>query len=240
MLEKEFRGRVWWEQNKETQGPGGSRNLLIRRAKHPLVVSLDDDSWPEDRDFFARAVDAMARYPKAAVLASSVRVKGHDRDTRVERGREAANFENCGCVIRKEAFLQIHGYVPLRHAYGMEEVDVALQLLDRGWVIRYEPSLRVYHDTEMSHHPSAAVNAAHITNTALLAFLRYPLRFWPLGAWQVINRVRYAVSVGRWRGILTGLLQIPAACWQYRRYRQTVGPETVRKARGLRRAGVVG
>jgi GT2 family glycosyltransferase len=234
MLEREFAGVVSWERNKETTGPGGGRNVLIRRARHPLVASFDDDSWPEDGDFFARAVALAERHPKAAVLACSTRVKGRERDAQTEVECELANFENCGCVMRKEAFLQIKGYVPLRYAYGMEEVDVALQLLDRGWSIRYAPELRVYHDTEMNHHPSAAVNAAHITNTGLLAFLRYPPRFWLLGVRQVANRVRYAMRMGRFAGILSGVLRIPAACWRYRGYRKVVRPETVGVARRLR------
>ena len=234
MLEREFSGVVSWEQSKETTGPGGGRNLLIRRARHPLVVSFDDDSWPEDGDFFARAAALAKRYAKAAVLACSTRVKGRERDAQTEEERELANFENCGCVMRKEAFEQIGGYVPLRYAYGMEEVDVALQLLDRGWSIRYAPELRVYHDTEMNHHPSAAVNAAHITNTGLLAFLRYPLGFWPLGVRQVANRVRYALKMRRFAGIVSGVLRTPAACWRYRSYRKAVRPETVAVARRLR------
>jgi GT2 family glycosyltransferase len=234
MLETEFAGVVSWEQSKETTGPGGGRNVLIGRARYPLVVSFDDDSWPEDRDFFARAATLAERYPKAAVLACSTRVKGRERDAQTEEERELANFENCGCVIRKEAFEQIGGYVPLRYAYGMEEVDVALQLLDRGWSIRYAPGLRVYHDTEMNHHPSAAVNAAHIRNTGLLAFLRYPPHFWPLGARQVANRVRYAIHMRRFAGIVSGVLRIPAACWRYRRYRKVVLSETVKRSRGLR------
>jgi len=234
MLEREFSGRVTWEQNKETTGPGGARNLLVRRAKYPLVVSFDDDSWPEHSDFFARAVDAMAQHPKAAVLACSTRVKGRERETPMEVERDLANFENCGCVMRKEAFMQISGYVPLRYAYGMEEVDVALQLLDRGWSIRYAPELRVYHDTEMNHHPSAAVNAAHITNTGLLAFLRYPPSFWPLGLRQVANRVRYAVKMRRFSGIMSGIARIPVACWRYRSYRKVVSSKAVEEARRLR------
>ena len=235
MLEKNFAGRVAWEQSEETTGPGGGRKLLIQRAKNPVVVSFDDDSWPEDGDFFARAVDRIARHPNAAVLACSVRVKGSARDSRAQVVRSRASFENCGCVMRREAFGQISGYVPLRYAYGMEELDVALQLLDRGWSIRYAPDLRVYHDTEMNHHPSAEGNAAQITNTALLAFLRYPASLWPLGVAQTFNRVRYALSVGRFRGIAKGLAAIPFAFWKYRGKREPVKKQTVELARRLRK-----
>ena len=118
----------------------------------------------------------------------------------------------------------------------MEEADVSLQLLDKGWEILNVPDLWVYHDTGMEHHSSAPVNAAQITNTALLAFLRYPIILWPLGMLQTINRVKYAISVGRFRGIATGLWDIPFACWKYRAARKPVKMETVKMARKLRSA----
>jgi len=234
MREREFAGLVSCEQNTKTLGPGGGRNLLIRRAKHPLVASFDDDSWPEEQDFFARVVDVAKHHPKAAVLACCVREKEAPEEKREKSARDLANFGSGGCVFRAEAFLQTAGFVPLRRAYGMEEVDLALQLLDRNWCIRYSPELRVYHDSDLQHHATASVNAAHITNTGLLAFLRYPPRFWLLGMRQVANRVRYAMRMRRFAGILSGVLRIPAACWRYRGYRKVVRPETVGVARRLR------
>ena len=82
--------------------------------------------------------------------------------------------------------------------------------------------LRVFHDSELQHHVSPAINAAHITNTVLLAYLRYPVRYWPLGALQVFPRVRYALKMGRRRGILKGLLAIPFTIGKYRGLRQPV------------------
>ena len=58
------------------------------------------------------------------------------------------------------------------------------------------PPCAFYRDTRLEHHASEAVNAAHIRNTALLAYLRYPIPYWALGALQVLNRVRYAAQRG--------------------------------------------
>jgi len=38
-------------QSKERVGPGGGRNRMLEAAAHPLVVSLDDHSYPVDEDF---------------------------------------------------------------------------------------------------------------------------------------------------------------------------------------------
>jgi GT2 family glycosyltransferase len=234
MLEQEFAGIVQWVCSSSTRGPGGGRNVLIEMANTPWAFSFDDDSWPETPDFFERLADVIANNPKAGVLAFPINVRGQKPAHWPSKVQKASCFENCGCAIRREAFLETRGFLPLRHAYGMEEADVSLQLLDKGWEILNVPDLWVYHDTGMEHHASPQVNAAQITNTALLAFLRYPVLYWPLGILQAINRVKYAISVGRYRGILMGLLDISGACRKHRKERQPVRRETIALTRSLR------
>jgi len=235
MLEREFAGRVTWFQSKTPQGPGGGRNLLLRRAKYSLVASFDDDSWPLEVDYFATVAKLMATNPRAAVFTGRVTLRGERPQAAVIAVWPVASFEGCACVYRREAFLATRGFMPLRHAYGMEEVDVALQLMDAGWDILRAPALKIYHDTELEHHVSPKINAAHITNTALLTYLRYPLLFWPLGVFQVLNRVRYAMAMKRWRGIIQGLISIPTTCWKYRIYRKQITAATLRISRQLAR-----
>jgi GT2 family glycosyltransferase len=234
MLEEKFSGKVRWICASSNRGPGGGRNVLMEMANTPWVVSFDDDSWPESPDFFKLLEQVITANPETGVLAFPINVRGQKPTHWPAEIQQASCFENCGCAIRREAFLQTDGFLPLRHAYGMEEADVSLQLLDRGWEILNVPDLWVYHDTGMEHHASPQVNAAQITNTALLAFLRYPINLWPLGILQTINRVKYAISVRRFRGIAKGLIDIPFACWKYRATRKPVKAETIQLARKLR------
>ena len=236
VLAGHFSGKVHLICASSRRGPGGGRNVLMEMANTHWVVTFDDDSWPESLDFLKRLENVIAANPKAGVLAFPINVRGQKPSYWSPELQQASCFENCGCAIRREAFLQTDGFLPLRHAYGMEEADVSLQLLDKGWQILNVPDLWVYHDTGMEHHASPQVNAAQITNTALLAFLRYPIRLWPLGILQTINRVKYAISVGRFQGILKGLLDIPFACWKYRAARKPVKAETIQLARKLRSA----
>lgn len=236
LLAGHLSGKVKWVCASSTRGPGGGRNILMEMAKTPWVVTFDDDSWPEGPDFFERLEKVIAAHPKAGAMAFPINVRGQKPAHWPAEIQPASCFENCGCAIRREAFLQTDGFLPLRHAYGMEEADVSLQLLDKGWQILNVPDLWVYHDTGMEHHASAPVNAAQITNTALLAFLRYPINLWPLGILQTINRVKYAISMRRFRGIAKGLWGIPFACWKYRAARKPVKVETIHLARKLRSA----
>lgn len=238
MLESRFKQQVIWHQSSVRRGPGGGRNLLIRQARFPLVASFDDDSWPLDQNFFQTAAELMREHPQAALLSGQVTMRGQIAPEASDFVSEANCYESGACVLRRDAFLQTGMYLPLRYAYGMEEADVALQLLDAGWTILKVHNLRVYHDSDLNHHASPAINAAHITNTALLTFLRYPVSYWPLGAVQVANRIRFALAVGRRRGVLAGLLAIPGMIHRYWQARKPVQRATILRSRQLARARI--
>ncbi len=215
-------------------GPGGARNLMIQSAQYEWVASFDDDSYPLDSDFFARACTLVARLPSVAVVTTAVFHRGEVTLKAERTKRRVATFLGGGCVYRRSAFLSTAGYVPLPMAYGMEEVDLSLRLQDSGWQIMHTSWLRVFHDNDLSHHANPEITAASIANIALLTYLRYPLRYWALGAGQVLNRVQWLVRVGRSRGVLAGLLAIPLHLWRNRQYRATVKASTLRESRKLR------
>lgn len=219
----------------ETLGPGGSRNRLLTAASSEIVVSLDDDSFPIDPDFFTAVVRAVERHPNAGVIAMTIIHDGEPLIERCARAHPVSDFVGCGCVYRKDAFLSMRGYVPVQPAYGVEEADMALQFIDAGWDIVHDHDLRVRHATTRSHQASAMVTAAHISNLALLAFLRYPISYWPLGLLQVVSRIIWSVRNGRTTGILRGLAAIPVKFWRFKNYRKPVSAATMRKVRRLRR-----
>lgn len=215
--------------SEETIGPGGGRNKLVGAARNEFVASFDDDSYPVDSDFFERAVLLIERLPAAALIGCSIFHRHEPLSKAQQTAAASGSFVGCGVVYRRSAFLDAGGYVPLAVAYGMEEEDLSLRLLDRGMLLLNSPWLRVFHDTDLSHHSDNKITAAQIANTALLAFLRYPKRYWPYGAAQMLNRVLWSIRNGRTRGIAGGLIQIPAHLWRHRKLRSPVTPQTLRK-----------
>lgn len=236
MVEQEFGQAVTVISSESTKGPGGGRNLLIARCTEDILVSLDDDSWPMDHDFFGRVQHWMTEHPDAAALAMMIVLRGQSEPASIRETVECADFENCGVAFRRCALAGTTGFLPLRYAYAMEESDLRLQLLDRDWRIFHGLDLRVYHDTEFAHHPSSAINAANISNLALLGFLRYPVALWPLAGLQVLGRLLYCLRNRRWAGMLQGILSIPSACLRHRRHRKTVAWRTVMRTRQLQRS----
>lgn len=218
-------------------GPGGGRNKLIIAASNELIASFDDDSYPLDADFFARAAHVMAALPAAPLVAACILQRVDTIPPGQATAAHTASFGAGGVILRKTEFLAAGGFIPLTVAYGMEEEDLALRLMDRGRTLFKSAWLRVYHDTDLSHHASAKITSASISNLALLAYLRYPKRYWPYGMMQVCNRAVWCMRVGRWAGIASGWATIPSHLMHHRHLRKPVSPQTMRLRFEARRGG---
>ena len=185
---------------------------------------------PGARLHYAAALQLEAVDVLACKILSPGRPESPDR-----MDAEQGSFEGCGAMLRRSAFLETAGYVLLRYAYGMEELDLSLQRRDHGREIRCEDQLRVFHDADLSLHGNAGLNAASIRNSRLLMFLRSPLLYWRLGMAQYASRIYYSISKRRYAGILQGIITTPSACWGLRRMRKIVKPITIRKLRAMAR-----
>jgi GT2 family glycosyltransferase len=219
----------------ENVGPGGARNRLVAAARHDLVASFDDDSYPVDRDYFARVMAVFEQFPEAWVVDSHIFHPHQAIAPESPAANWVADFSGGGCAYRKARYLEIGGYVPIPTAYGMEEVDFGLRLHALGGRVLRSRRLRIFHHNDLSHHADPVVTSASIANLALLTYLRYPVSMWAVGAAQCANRVRWLVGHGRRRGVLTGLAAIPATIAKYRRHRKPLRSQTVRSFLALRR-----
>jgi GT2 family glycosyltransferase len=216
-------------------GPGGGRNKLVEAAKSEIVASFDDDSYPIDSDYFARAIKLFEQFPDAAVICAALYQVGEAIGLDERSAQWTADFLGAACIYRRQAFLDAGGYVPLPVAYGMEEVDLAIRLHSRGGRVLTTRWLRVFHNTNLAHHADPRVTAGSIANLALLAYLRYPVTLWVVGMGQCANRLIWLVRHGRRRGILKGVTMIPAHVWANHHYRLPVSRDVVRSYLALRR-----
>ncbi|HEX6164097.1 MAG TPA: glycosyltransferase [Vicinamibacterales bacterium] len=217
-------------------GPGGGRNKMVAAATHDLVASFDDDSYPIDRDYFARVRQLFEDFPDAWVVDSRVFHLNQAIEPDTTTATWVADFSGGGCAYRRERYLQTGGYVPLATAYGMEEVDFGLRLHALGGRVLRSGRLRVFHHTDLSHHADPLITSASIVNVALLAYLRYPLSMWAVGAAQCANRIQWLLRHGRRRGVWSGLMAIPAAIAEHRGERDPLPRRAVRSFLALRRA----
>jgi GT2 family glycosyltransferase len=203
----------------ERIGPGGGRHRMLQAATQPWLVSLDDDSWPVDVDFFARLQRHTEGADDVAVLGAVIYHQGQEMPVLANWVRTVSDYTGCGHAMRVAAYRGISGYVDRPNAYGLEERDVALQFHGAGWRVCRCGDLRVFHDTRLIHHKKPAVVAATIENAALLAWLRYPVVLWPYGLLQFANVICFMIASGRLGGILRGVLNTPLEIWHHRHLR---------------------
>lgn len=222
----------------EQVGPGGGRNKLVEAAQFEFVASFDDDSYPIDSDYFARALRIFEKFPEASLICAALYHAGESIGLDARSAQWTADFSGGACIFRRKAFVAAGGYVPLPVAYGMEEVDLAIRLHSQGGKILTTPWLRVFHNTDLKRHGDPRVTAGSIANLALLAYLRYPVSLWGIGVGQCANRLWWLLRHGRRRGIVKGVTMIPAHVWENHRYRAPVSKKVVRSYLALRRAPV--
>ena len=234
-LEERFPGvRVLSSPNR--LGPGGGRHRCLSVCGTPYAVSLDDDSWPADRDFFAAIEPLFAEDPQAAIFGASIWHRSEAPKVRNRLVRRVATYVGCGHAIRVAAYRNVRGYLARPTAYGMEESDVGLQLFAKGWHIYSAGVLRVYHDTDRAHHNMAEITASTITNLALLAFLHYPATNLGRGVAQITNRIAFCLQKGRIRGIAAGIAGIFTECYRHRDLRKPIRHDVFVEYLRLRRA----
>jgi len=223
-------------QSEVSAGPGGGRTRAIAHATHEFIASFDDDSYPLDSDYFSRLMHLFKAFPRAAIIGAAIFHIGEEILLDTQKTQQVPDFIGCGCAYRKSIFQQTCGYLPLTVAYGMEENDLALQVADLDdWIIVKSDWLRVFHDTELTHHSSAKVTAASIANLALLAYLRYPASFFLLGVAQCLNRVKWLIQHRRFKGIFRGVVSIPALIFKHRQRRSPVTSQALVAYRALHR-----
>ena len=216
-------------------GPGGGRNRLMAAARCDLVASFDDDSYPIDRDYFARVREVFQRFPQASVVTARVFHVNEVVEAAATTAEWLADFSGGGCAYRRDHYLEAGGYVPLPTAYGMEEVDLALRLHALGRRVLRTSWLRVYHDTDRARHADPDVTAASIANIVLLTYLRYPIGLWGVGLLQCVNRIQWLLRHGRHRGVLRGLATAPGLARAHQLQRHPLPARVVQSYLNLRR-----
>ncbi|WP_397382227.1 glycosyltransferase family 2 protein [Prosthecobacter sp.] len=193
-------------------GPGGARNRMTQEARCQWVAHFDDDSFPLDLDYFARAWSLIARLPETAVFCASILpMESHDAQGLWLQ----AVYPGCGHLMSRDWFLRTQGYLPIPIAYNLEEVDVGIQLHAMGGLCLQSGELRVFHDHLPPLREDDDIQVGMMINTVLFPLLRYPLLLLPQACASVTLRVFRLALRQEWRVILRALCMLPSNIWQF-------------------------
>lgn len=203
-------------------GPGGARNRMMQEAQCSWVAHFDDDSFPNEIDYFARAWSLITRLPETAVFCASIL----PMESPDSQGLWLqAVYPGCGHVMSRDWFLRTRGYIPIPIAYNLEEVDVSIQLHAMGGRCLQSGELRVLHDHLPPVREDEKIQVAMMINTVLFPMLRYPLPLLPQACGSALRRLFRLALQREWRVIARSLCMLPAEVWHYLPLRAPVSTE---------------
>lgn len=186
-------------ENVEGKGSVASRDHMLRESRCDLVLSLDDDSFPEQAECIARLRRLFAEIPELAVAHFPQRSDEYpDSLTRREFGAAAltGSYPNSGACYRRAEYLASEGFPGLFfHAY--EEPDFALQMVACGRQVLCWPGLTIRHHFSWVGRDEVRTHHRHARNEAWSALIRCPAILLPVVLpWRLFSQLRYAVSRG--------------------------------------------
>lgn len=192
------------------RGSVASRNEMGRATTCDVFLSLDDDSYPIERDAIGRIRALFENNARLAVAEFPQRTD--ERPPSLEQtdfggARFIGSYANSGAAIRRATFAELGGYEDaFFHMY--EEPDFALRCCAAGWQVRFEPCLHIRHHWTSSQRSEVRNHQRHARNEWWSVVLRCPLP-WALGvaAFRGFRQLTYAVRRG-WA------LREPAWWWQ--------------------------
>lgn len=131
------------------------------------LVMLDDDSYPDDSEFFAD----FSRIPSdVGAVSADIFLPG--KTSLGEAPREAGGlpevFIGCGAAIRRGVFLDLGGY-DRAFNYYVEEYDLAARLIHAGHRIAFSHEFTVQHDKDQSNRDFNVILSRLVRNNGWVA-----------------------------------------------------------------------
>jgi GT2 family glycosyltransferase len=185
--------------NKIARGSVASRDRMMREARGELVLALDDDSYPEERDFLAILSDLFSKNTRVAIATFPQRTDEYPNtlaESDFGRDHLVRSFANSGACLRVSTYRSLPGFEPMFfHMY--EEPDYALQCIANGWDVLYFPHIIIRHHYTGRSRSELRNHRRHARNEFWSTLMRCPFPFAiAIAAWRICSQFRYACKRG--------------------------------------------
>jgi len=161
-----------------------SRDELLRATDADIVVGLDDDSHPLDRDFVARVKTRFAQWPRCAVLSFPQRTDEFPAtltQTNFGPTLRAGTYVNAASAMRRQTYLDLGGW-PLAFEHMGDEPDYALRCIAASHEIIHDTTLAIRHHWSARMRSEISNHHRHARNECWSVLLRCPSPWWPFVA----------------------------------------------------------
>jgi len=167
-------------------GVAEGRNRGMQHARGEFVLFLDDDALLDVSDTFKERIATLFDEDKKLQAIAFRSFVGHerieqpqefphtDKTFRRDEAFETFRFIGVAHAVRRTAFEQTGGYCA-SFFYGMEEFDLAYQLMKKGGKILYLPEFAVQHMKNANGRlPAKSVLVRMYTNKLAIAWMHLP------------------------------------------------------------------
>jgi hypothetical protein len=186
--------------NQTCIGSVASRARMMQLTKCDLVLSLDDDSYPEQLDCISAIRSSFVEHSSLAVLTFHQRTDEYPLSIQPIRLRykldRVRSFPNSGACYRMNCYRLLPGFEPsFFHMY--EEPDYALQAIANGWDVLLTHSLTIRHHYSGAGRSELRNHHLHARNEAWSTVIRAPILLLPtLLVVRLLSQFRFALFRG--------------------------------------------
>jgi GT2 family glycosyltransferase len=199
-------------EHKQSMGSVPSRVEVMNQVTGELVLALDDDSYPEQRDCLARLSDRFKENKKLAIATFPQRSDEYPvtlTQKNFGETRHVRSFPNSGACLRVSTYRILPGFEPMFfHMY--EEPDYALQCAGNGWDIVSFPEITIRHHYSGLTRSEMRNHHRHARNEFWSTIMRCPFPYLIVVLlYRTLSQARYALSRG-----LSWVAREPVWWWQ--------------------------
>jgi len=234
---------VNWTIIKKSISASPARNILYKKAKGTIFIGLDDDAHPISNDFINSVSNCFNKAPNLGIIAFQ-EVRGLYKSDKAAlqsskqlRSHYTTDFVGCGFAIKKKVYDQTNGFPVWMDIY-QEESAVAIEVLNLGYTILYQPEIKVNHRIDVDLRKKRGRNyyrfQRQLKNSInfYIVYYKAPLKKIVKVLWH--NFMKYALKDWKYfRCYFTAVFKTILGLPKVLKYRKPVNLETIKRKTNL-------
>lgn len=214
--------------NEKSCGQMFARNQGMEYAHGEFIIHFDDDTEIIDVNAVRRAVQLALKEPRAGAIGfmqlNPDREPSYMQPQKGEQLCYTGYFFGYAFLVRKQAFRDVGGFNEY-FQYYYDEIEFCLRLYNAGYVVIYDPSLRVIHYHDPRGRDWKRIYRLTTRNAIMTAFIHYPL--WlisPALLKNLLNHIKLtrATNSSDWFGILWIFQEIFLSRFYIKKHRKSM------------------
>ena len=194
---------VKWTVSEKSISASPARNVLYKKAKGKIFVGLDDDAHPLSHGFINAIEETFKANGNLGIIAfQEVRGLFDSDEAALKQSKDrtahfTSDFVGCGFAISNQAYNKTFGFPVWMDIYG-EEPALALEVLNLGYTILYQPGIKVNHRVDVEQRKKQGKNyfrfEKQLQNTLRFFLVYYPNPFYRILKVLWHNFKKYGLS----------------------------------------------